>query len=54
MGGGTIKKVPAYYRNIEILKLDHIEKFFKQKLHRIKFATKISVNADLYLSVEWS
>ncbi len=28
---------------------DYIEKYIKQKLHRIKFPTKNSVEADLYL-----
>ncbi len=27
--------------------IDYIEKCFKQKLHRIKFATKNSVNTEL-------
>ncbi len=32
----------------------YIEKCFKQKLHRIKFATKNSVEVYLYLPMEWS
>ncbi len=32
--------------------IDYIKKCFKQKLHRIKFATKNSMDAYLYLSLE--
>ncbi len=34
--------------------IDYIEKCFKQKLYRLKFATKSSMDAYLYLSPEWS
>ncbi len=34
--------------------IDYIEKCFKRKLRRIKFPTKNSVDADLYLPQEWS
>ncbi len=34
--------------------IDYIEKCFKQKLHRIKFATKNSGEAYFYLLLEWS
>ncbi len=33
---------------------DYIKKWFKQKLFRIKFTTKNSVDAYLYLPQEWS
>ncbi len=33
---------------------DYMEKCLKQKLHRIKFPTKNSVEAYLYLHQEWS
>ncbi len=33
---------------------DYIEKWFKQKLHKIKFSTKNSKEANLYLPLEWS
>ncbi len=29
--------------------IDYIEKYFKQKLHRIKFSTKNSVDAYLFV-----
>ncbi len=32
----------------------YIKKCFKRKLHRIKFSTKKSVDAYLYLPPEWS
>ncbi len=34
--------------------IDYIEKCFKQKLRRIKFSAKNSVEADLYLPQEWN
>ncbi len=34
--------------------IDYIEKYFKQKLRKIKFLTKNSVEAYLYLTLEWS
>ncbi len=34
--------------------IDYIEKYFKQKLHSIKFTTKNSVDTYLYLFLEWS
>ncbi len=34
--------------------IDYIEKCSKQKLHSIKFATKNSKDAYLYLPLEWS
>ncbi len=33
--------------------IDYIDKWFKQKLHRIKFSTKNSMDACLYLLLEW-
>ncbi len=33
---------------------DCIKKYFKQKLHKMKFPTKNSVSARLYLTWEWS
>ncbi len=35
-------------------KIDYIEKCFKQKFHRIKFAIKNLANAYLYLPLECS
>ncbi len=34
--------------------IDYIEKYFKGKLQRIKFPTKNSVDACLYLPLKWS
>ncbi len=34
--------------------IDYIEKWFKQKLRKIKFPTKNSVEAYAYLPMEWS
>ncbi len=34
--------------------IDYIEKWFNQKLRKIKFPAKNSVPADLYLPQEWS
>ncbi len=34
--------------------IDCMEIYFKQKLHRIKLATKNSVDAYLYLPIDWS
>ncbi len=33
--------------------IDYIDKCFKQKLYRIKFSTKNSANAYIYLPTEW-
>ncbi len=33
---------------------DYIEKYFKLKLHLIKFPTKNTMDAYLYLLLEWS
>ncbi len=34
--------------------IDYMEIYFKQKWHRIKFATKNSMIADLYLPMDWN
>ncbi len=34
--------------------INYIEKYFKQKLHRIKFLRKNLLDACLYLPQEWS
>ncbi len=34
--------------------IDYIEKYFEQKLHKIKFSTKNSVDTYLYLPLGWS
>ncbi len=34
--------------------IDYIEKYFKQKLYKIKFVAKNSLSAYLYLPPEWS
>ncbi len=44
----------VYLKWSDAKNINYIEKCFKQKLHRIKFATKNSADAYLNLLMEWS